>query len=95
MYQVFRAKFLYVYLLGNAIMAAVIQYIYSSSSNTDPADVNFTFLEGYALTLAGMMLFKIFFAFLYTMQWNFRRCCSKKYKIPRKVDQRARFKKQR
>jgi len=40
-------------------------------------------LQVFTMILAGMVVFKVFFATIYVIKWKFRYCCNKKYKISR------------
>ena len=45
-------------------------------------DGSFDVLTGFACYLAGIVIFRVFFAFLYIIKWQIRYSCDKKYFIP-------------
>ena len=56
-----------------------------SLSGSDSAeyvnDGSFGPLQGFTMFLAGIVVFRVFFALLYVCKWKFRYCCKDKYKV--------------
>lgn len=80
-YMAFRANFLFFWLCCNGAYFFVVLNLGKSGSLTLRNSGAFGVLEGFSMYLAGIVLFRVFFAILHTIKWKFRFCCNKKYKI--------------
>ena len=80
-YKAYRANFLFLWFCANGAYFVTILRVGESG---DPDNVNtgkFTVLDGFSMYLAGVVVFRFFFAFLYVIKWQCRYLHSKKYKI--------------
>ena len=78
----FRANFLFFWLCCNGAYFFVILNVGSGSGDTTVKNSGtFGALEIFSLYLAGIVVFRVFFATLHTCKWKWRFCCSKKYRI--------------
>jgi len=76
---VFRAYFVYVWLILNCIYAFVLIGLTNSSSASGEAILN-----GFALFVAGLVVFKLIFATIYQIKWYVRFCCNSTYQASKK-----------
>ena len=59
-------------------------------------DVNsgkFSVLDGFSMFIAGIVIFKVFFAIINIVKWRCRYCCNKRYKIKATYSIEKEFKK--
>ena len=80
-YKAYRANFLFLWCCANGAYFVVILRLGQSG---DPNDVNngdFSVLDGFSMYLAGVVIFRFIFAFMYVIKWQCRYLHSKKYKI--------------
>lgn len=92
-YQLFRAYFLYFWLISNALFGGLSEYLTSSSNQQTINDGNIRFIDGFALFVAGLVVFKFIFALIYTLKWNFRNCFKSSKYGKNKVDIAEEFRK--
>jgi hypothetical protein len=93
-YMVFRAHFLYFWLIANALFGGLSAGIVNGGSAQVQNDGSIGFIDGFALFIASLIVFKFFFALLYTTKWNYRIITNSYYKKG-KLDIAEEFKKQR
>jgi len=91
---VFRAYFLYFWLILNALFGALTEYLTSSQNEQVINDGRITFIDGFSMFVAGLVAFKFVFALIYVLKWNCRRICCAYYRKG-KFDVAEEFKKQR
>lgn len=89
----FRAYFLYFWLISNALFGGLSEYLTSSSNEQVINDGHVRFIDGFALFVAGLVVFKFIFALIYTLKWNFRRCCKSYYGKAKGIDISEEFRK--
>ena len=77
----FRANFLFFWLCCNGAYFFVILNIGAGGDGTTVNTGAFGALEVFSIYLAGIVVFRVFFALLHTCKWKWRFCCSKKYRI--------------
>lgn len=87
----FRAHFLYIWLVMNALFGVISTLLVSGSNVKVLNDGSITFLDGFALFVASLVAFKFIFALIYTLKWNLRLCC-KSYYQKNKIDVGQEFK---
>jgi hypothetical protein len=88
---VFRAHFLYIWLVLNVIYGALMVGLVDSEG-AQIIDGTINFLDGFALFVAALVIFKFVFAAIYVIQWNLRFCCNPAFKS-NKIDVPTAFKK--
>ena len=84
-YKEFRANVLFFWIASNAAYFYIILKL--SSGSDDPTKVNdgsFGPLQGFTMFLAGIVVFRVFFAILYVLKWKFRYCCKSAYRVKKK-----------
>ena len=79
-YQVFRAHFLYFWLIANALYGGLATTLTKLNPTYSSIGDHLTFLDVFSAFLASIVLFKFLFALLYQLKWNLRRCCCKYYR---------------
>ena len=77
----FRANFLFFWLCCNGAYFFTILNIGAAGDGTRVNTGAFGALEVFSIYLAGIVVFRVFFATLHTCKWKWRFCCSKKYRI--------------
>ena len=80
-YMTFRANFLFFWLLCNGAYFFVVLNIGTGGDKQTVNTGKLGPLEIFSLYLAGIVVFRVFFAILHTIKWKWRFCCNKKYKI--------------
>ena len=80
-YQTFRANILFIWLCCNGAYFYIVLRLTSSGDPQKVNDGSFGPLQGFTLFLAGIVVFRVFFASLYVCKWKWRYNCNKKYKI--------------
>ena len=80
-YKVFRAYFLYFWLLSNALFGGLTVAL-NNTGYVKFLNKYFTFLDGFALFVAGLIIFKFLFSLIYTLKWNIRRWVDPYYGNP-------------
>ena len=80
-YQAFRANFLFFWLCCNGAYFFFVLNIGNTGDKTNVNTGKFGALEIFSMYLAGIVVFRVFFAILHTFKWKFRFCCNKKYRI--------------
>lgn len=78
-YMVFRAYFFYFWIICNFLFSIItISLIGGNVTTLNDNALTFTFC--FTLFMAGLTVFKLFFALLYTIKWNCRQCCCPYYR---------------
>ena len=80
-YMAFRANFLFFWLCCNGAYFFVVLNIGGLGDQQVVNDGTFGPLEIFSMYLAGIVIFRVFFAILHTIKWKWRFCCNKKYRI--------------
>lgn len=84
-YIIYRTNFFFIWFVLNGIYAFVMISLvngqYGSGQTSNVIDGAVGPLEVFSLFIAGLVVFRVFFAFLYLCLWKFRYCCDKRYKV--------------
>ena len=81
LYQIFRSNFVYIWLVINLAYGVGATMITNSLGGQDLINTNtYTFLDGMALFIGFLVVFKFFAALFYTIKWNVRFCRSADYR---------------
>ena len=75
----FRAYFLYFWLVCNFLFSILTVYL-AAGSDITVLNEGMTFTVGFTLFMASIVIFKLLFSTIYCLKWNFRQCCSSDYK---------------
>ncbi len=78
----------------NGIYAFIMIRLVNGQYGTDAPNVikgDVGPLEVFSLFIAGLVVFRVVFAFLFICLWKFRYCCNKKYRV-KKIDLNKVFK---
>ena len=72
---------LFIWLCANGAYFYIVLRLTGSGDPQYQNDGSFGPLQGFTLFLAGIVVFRVFFAVLYVCKWKWRYNCNKKYKI--------------
>lgn len=81
-YKSYRANFLFFWLCCNGVYFVSILILGEIANGYVVNDGTFNVLTGFALYLAGIVVFRVVFSALYLSKWHYRYTCDKKYYIP-------------
>ena len=76
-YQVYRANIVFLWVIVNMLFAFLTTFIVGETETSEVINHGFTFLDGFAMFIAGLVFFKVFFAAIYILSWYIRKCCNK------------------
>ena len=76
----------------NALFGGLSTSLVNGQNKQVINDGKITFLDGYALFIASLVLFKFIFGLIYYLKWNFRFLCNSYYRAS-KIDVGEEFKK--
>jgi len=82
--MIYRTNFFFLWFTSNGIYAYImIRLVNGQYGTNSPGVIDGSVgpLEVFSLFIAGLVVFRVFFAFLYILLWKFRYCCLKKYKV--------------
>lgn len=82
---------MYYWLIANALFGGVLVAITTGQNVTTINNGDITFLDGFALFVAGLIIFKFIFALIYVTKWNFRQWTNPYYRKA-KIDMNQEFK---
>lgn len=80
-YKAYRANFLFLWLCANGAYFVLVLELGSVGDQFDVNSGKFTVLDGFSMYLAGIVIFRVLFAFLYVVKWQIRYWRSPKYQI--------------
>ena len=80
-YAEFRANVLFIWICCNGAYFFIVLKLSGSSDPTLINDGTFGPLQGFTMFLAGIVIYRVFFATLYVLKWKCRYNCTKKYKV--------------
>lgn len=81
-YMIYRTNFFFVWFLLNGVYAALmIRLVNGSYGSNNILDGAIGPLEIFSCFIAGLVLFRVFFAMCFLILWKIRYCCDKKYKV--------------
>ena len=90
-YKVFRSNFVLLWLLVNLAYYILVIELQGIDGNSTYIDSDSGYLVGFSCVLAGLVLFRVIFAYIYICKWNCRYCCSSKYSV-RKLNMQNEYK---
>ena len=81
-YMVFRTNFTFIWIVANGLYLILILWLVNGSGHrTTVNSGDFGYLEIFSLYLAALVVFRVLFAVLYILNWKFKYCCLKRYRI--------------
>ena len=83
-YKTFRTNFVLCWLSANVAYYIIILKLINSSSGDQIGQIKDSddgYLTYFSIYLAGLVLFRVFFAVVYILKWKIRYNCQGKYKI--------------
>jgi len=81
-YMIFRTNFFFLWFLLNGVYAwGMCRLVNGQYGTTGTIDGSIGPLEGFSIFIAGLVIFRVFFAICFIITWKFRYNCNKKYKV--------------
>ena len=80
-YKAYRANFLFLWFCANGAYFVVVLRLAASADQYDVNSGKFNVLDGFSMYLAGIVVFRVIFALLYVVKWQWRYARNPNYQV--------------
>ena len=70
---------MYIWLVSNVLFAVLTTAFFQGTESAEADTGKVTFLQGFSIFIASLVVFKFFFSCFYLSKWNYRLFCTKEF----------------